>query len=319
MLRSRFLFLFLFALVACTFNSISEGYEVHGDGDEAPEESSSSGSSSGDESPYEGSSTGEGSDSTSESDDGVLGCSAGALICEHGALFQCLDDSFELLEDCDASGGLCHGTRCEYEVRLLSPMDEGRGSEVFDLGPDEATGVVEGAQWEGGHLWFDGSSVVDFGQMLDDISFPFSVSLWVRSETTPSSPSMLLATDGAPYSGIWVALRPDSVEISFGDAAGTTPSSRRSITTSDPLPLGAWHQVVGVFEEPSEAVLFLDGKVVPSVMSGSALEVVSANGPLLLGNSVDRSRGFEGALRGARIYSRALNAPDVASLYEAER
>lgn len=78
------------------------------------------------------------------------------------------------------------------------------------------------------------------------------------------------------------------------------------------LPLGKWTHVCGVISG-SPTALYINGQLYGTLGTGGG--VLSTSDPLAIGNIVDNSEPFTGAIDDVRVYNRALTASDVAQLY----
>src|SRR5690349_2038409 len=97
---------------------------------------------------------------------------------------------------------------------------------------------------------FDGvDDYIDFGNIYDDLVFPFSVSAWVYIDpgATNGGP-ILVSQDNQPiYNGFWFIVRENIVFIEYGDGRGENlPAYRRGRMASVENFAGRWAHVAAV-------------------------------------------------------------------------
>ncbi|MDB5166737.1 MAG: hypothetical protein JWM37_809 [Candidatus Saccharibacteria bacterium] len=158
------------------------------------------------------------------------------------------------------------------------------------------------------------SSVVGLGTVLDSPS-SWSFSVWLKP-TAVSSPAnagllgeannpRITFTDGSsnPKVGIFAAYA-DNTLTGIGNY-------------SQSLSLGDWHHAVGTFSGANTSApvvkLYVDGQLYQTYTGTKPIRSPSAG---LFLNNRDNNKSFNGSMDDPRVYNRAINANEVASLYQ---
>ncbi len=225
---------------------------------------------------------------------------------------------------------------------LLLRLDESGALASGDVTPDASglghDAVVIGLGWNGAPGRFDAALASSQGGRLlvdpTDFAFgqgDFSWGLWVRLDDDCSGGSALIAHDGAGATlsaNVWLAcLEPQSLGACSGSQGGravfsvsTTQSSSNggyACGTAD-IQDGQWHHVVATKQGHASATLrvYVDG-----VLDSQAEAMLDS--PLVFANDVELAIGAhpggsfatEGTFDEVGIWSRALDAGDVAAMY----
>lgn len=253
-------------------------------------------------------------------------CDEGGRICDGDAALVCEDGAFVLAQDCALDGALCVMGSCESDLALRLGFDEqGGGQTVDDV--DGLVGTLSNVFWTQGRvgsaLGMSGEGQVVFGDALNDLALPFTITAWVKIPADVDAAMTILATDGSmPYQGIYLvadfASGPGQVTVGFGNAGGSGPANRHGKMSSVPVPTDVWAHVAGVFRLPGDADIFIDGADAGGVYSGAAAFVASTADPVVVGTSLAQGAALTGTVDDVRVYRRALTAAEVAAIAGAQ-
>jgi predicted ribosomally synthesized peptide with SipW-like signal peptide len=232
------------------------------------------------------------------------------LPIDHGNQVQSDSVTFDLgfyTEQCRHNDG-------ETDLVAYYPF-EGSADDVSGNGYDGT--ITNQGTYVGGRsgraVSFDGTggyANVPDADGLDGFS-ALTVSTWFRLDGVGGAANTLVRKDGA-----YLLQRTSGDYVSFavwdGGLADWKAVQTRVFDASD---YGTWHHVAGVFDSEAQTyTLYLDGTEVDSASTG-ATTVAASSAPLTLGGLEDQF-SLDGALDDVRIYSRALSAGEVQSLYE---
>lgn len=179
------------------------------------------------------------------------------------------------------------------------------------------SGTVSLAEGSVGGSYYFGNGTGNYINVAYDsalqLAGPFTLAAWIKPEvptTDSGAPGIIIkgANDTSIEYGL--AWFPPG-QIGFWSTGG----SSSILTTNSPVPAGTWKHVVGVLEgnESNQAKIYVDGVLVrmgtlnlPSAQSGDR--------PLYIGRW--RSQYYyRGCIDDARIFTRALSAAEVQTLY----
>ncbi|MFA5386522.1 MAG: LamG-like jellyroll fold domain-containing protein [Candidatus Paceibacterota bacterium] len=200
-------------------------------------------------------------------------------------------------------------------------LDEGTGTVASDSsGNNNACTLTSGPTWitgkVGNSLNFNGSSNYvncENGASLNIIGNTISLSAWIKPNDFVASYKSII---GKRNGGEAYTLETyTNGNVRFG-TYGT--SNAELLTTTNPLSIGGWYQVVGVYNGTNKYI-YVNGILVKSVAatgniltSGSKVGIGSLNGNGAIGP-------FNGVIDDVRIYNRALSAAEVQALYNATK
>ncbi|VGO17081.1 hypothetical protein PDESU_05676 [Pontiella desulfatans] len=161
---------------------------------------------------------------------------------------------------------------------------------------------------------FDGvDDYIELGNSLGTASTTFTVSAWMNS----SNPRYQILVSKKP-SGIWLPGQwqffVNASQVSFG-FCNQIDSLQQAVVDVN-LHDGEWHHVCGILEA-NRSLLYVDGQAMATNTSvGLASQY---NIPIRIGdrNNSSGRQFFDGLLDDVQIYDRALNASEVAQLYNA--
>jgi hypothetical protein len=136
-------------------------------------------------------------------------------------------------------------------------FDEGTGTLANDSSGKGYHGTLKAAVWnkdsKGSALYLDGTtSYVDFGDIMNDLQPPFSISVWVYS-INPAGwpPTPIFGSDKDPdnqkddYYGFVLQNYANTPFIGYGNG-GYYEGNRREKYSAVQLPLNQWVNIVGV-------------------------------------------------------------------------
>ena len=141
----------------------------------------------------------------------------------------------------------------------------------------------------------------------------FTIALWYKTDSAPSSNSYLLdhenQTAGGDFAGVRLyATSGESLVATFEDEGASFTSLQTTLDTTD-----SWTHV-SLVRSGDRFELLIDGNVV-DFEATSSVDSLDHPSNLYLGRSGESSSsGFEGQLDDVRIYSRALAAQDIDAL-----
>lgn len=223
-----------------------------------------------------------------------------------------------------------------YEVSnslaLHLSFDEGSGFVAEDSSGNSNNGAISGATYAEGKS----GKAINFDGIDDFISVPSSESLKPSSQITLSCwvklNSYIQAANVWPFSSCIYKTSGPTARYVVGYGLLISNSSgipafvmddndvtNYAVWGSAALPLNEWHHVAGTYDGSAMA-LYVDG-----VLKGTAARtgpIDNSDYPLNIGNTPNEYAQpewysyFNGAIDDVRIYSRALSANEVYSLYE---
>ncbi len=184
-------------------------------------------------------------------------------------------------------------------------------------------------------LFFDGTDdFVEFPN--DDIlrpQFPFSVSLWINSESLhdPSNTAAYGIFDNCfvpdNYHGPWLSFANNAnklLDTSYGDGSGcTSVSCRRTTTATCSLRENIWIHIVAVWESETLTKIYINSELQPSTTSGTgSLNMAYIDAPGVLGKSDSNNvpgtleNHYHGAIDDFYMWNRVLTEEEIAELYD---
>lgn len=134
----------------------------------------------------------------------------------------------------------------KYQISLFSPgngasgglaaywsFDEPSGAAISDSSGNSIVGTLMGGATRtngvsNGAIDFDGTGLISFGDTLNDLQVPFSISLWVYRRGNETE-NIISSDDTSSYFGIWMHINSDnSLEVNYGDGLGAQSPNRRT-------------------------------------------------------------------------------------------
>ncbi|MDE1940869.1 MAG: LamG domain-containing protein, partial [Patescibacteria group bacterium] len=199
-------------------------------------------------------------------------------------------------------------------------LADGSGTSITDSSGSGDTGLfVNSPSWTtdaavgNGAVSFEGSNGYIKIPTAPTISQPYSVSMWFYPTATSTYQGLLFYGLNTADRGI---LFTNTIQILSSSAGTFRTFCNKTFTSPD---LNKWHHVVVIVNSSSDASkwqCYLDGSnvgVTASNSSGTYADPGNAN--WTLGTYYNNSYWFHGMMDDVRIYSRALSAQEVSSLY----
>jgi hypothetical protein len=217
------------------------------------------------------------------------------------------------------AAGAAAGVRDELHGGAFWPLDEGKGTNASDKGPNgRSLTLREGASWtpgvSGTALKFDGGGqyAQTEGPVLDTTK-SYSVSAWVTLDSIPGNYGTVVSQDGRRTEN------PFYLQYGQGAFAFSMPGGHRARLEIKPE-LGRWYHLVGVRATASDDIkLYLDGRLVATAAPGPA-DV--STGPLSVGRAKYAGANtdfWNGAIDQVHVYDKALTAQEVSALHDQEK
>lgn len=248
----------------------------------------------------------------------------------------CGNNVIESGEQCD-DGNVLNGDGCSNSCQLELAacvttddflvarweLDAGTGSVAYDAATVNNEGSVNGASWIMGVLTsfynpfalsFDGTDdVVDVSNKTDlDITGPFTVSAWVKSDGPSDYGIIAGTTDNADLNGYYVTINQATGFPTVYSLQGATYQS--AVVNTSILGDGSWHHIAGIFDG-TNLTMYLDGVAGAPV---AALAPTSNVQSFRIGASHYPGRFFTGGIDDVRVYNAALDDSHVFALAAGE-
>jgi hypothetical protein len=138
----------------------------------------------------------------------------------------------------------------------------------------------------------------------------FTLSAWVK--LTNYATGVIVSKTSSSSDGFKLYINSTGQVVLTGQNASST---YRSVTSTQTIPLNKWiHIAASLVMSTSTGVIYLDGVVVPSLVSGTATSLVSA-GNLYIGGDVGPSNYFPGEIAQAAVFDAVLSAATIQSYY----
>jgi hypothetical protein len=154
-----------------------------------------------------------------------------------------------------------------------------------------------------------------------NLSFPFSISLWMNSPNPSAIASLFQSdTDNSSYYGSWLQLSvasPNKLAFNFGNGTGSSGASRNSLLSSVSLSANQWYHLVINVRGANDMDLYINGVRDNSAnYDGSATTInYSTANPMGIIGTAFSGQYFNGKIDDFRAYNRVLSATEVGSLY----
>lgn len=171
---------------------------------------------------------------------------------------------------------------------------------------------------------FDGvNDLINLGNILDDLQYPFTVSAWVRREESLNPPyNTFFSSQEGPtvvYNGFDVTVNgPSHHGITIGDGRGENNSAfRRSMVSyAESDKTNVWNHFAAVITSNNDMKIFIDGNYVGGSYSGSSDQPMSSNYPndvAMLGRwtSNGTTYFYKGSVDELRVWKKALTQAEI--------
>lgn len=233
------------------------------------------------------------------------------LFCRVGILIIASTFSPQAVKSQDVNAGLVGHWELDGNADDSS-VNHNNGTVVGAVPTTDRFGNPSGA------YYFDGASYIDCGDGLNDISVPFSVSAWIRTDQLGAGAIFFTEGSDVNYSGIrfQTQLIDGSlyVEAAYGCGCACRPDCRRSLQGSA-MADGSWTHIVGVVRGATDMTVWINQIDVGGNYSGSGEEMTNSEASIRMGYSGEcGGSSFTGSIDDVRVYSRALTAEDIALL-----
>ena len=175
---------------------------------------------------------------------------------------------------------------------------------------DTAGGAEHGRRGRAALL--DGQRHFNLGDEANlDFYDPFTLSAWIRPEAATGG--ILARYNAAGPKGYGLFLVDGKLQLRVDTSS---ISDRTRIESAEPIPLGEWTHVAGVYDGSRNTTgmsLFVDGSRVESVsLIDESLNSTKTPEPLRIGYGPDPKGRFRGLIDDARVYLRPLSEQQVA-------
>jgi gliding motility-associated-like protein len=167
---------------------------------------------------------------------------------------------------------------------------------------------------------FDGvDDLVDFGDILDDVELPVSISAWINVEpsNTVHSPIFVSQDNQSLYNGFWFIINATNIFVGYGDGRGyNNPVFRREKTATHPGIFNRWAHVAAVIRNAQDMDIYVDGVNINGIYTGSSSFPMDSQFPneiATVGHWVtnDVYHHFKGKIDDVRIWDIALSEDDI--------
>lgn len=213
-----------------------------------------------------------------------------------------------------STGGMNKGLIAHYSLAEEDLVD---ASTLADLTPNRQDGTITAGASAGfvadqtgvsaRAYDFDGAdTVIDTGTDLIDAN-DFTLSTWIYADSLGESNSGRIIDNGQTY--IRLLTSSGRFKLNYSGNNGTNSQS----TDSD-LGFSEWHHIA-VSREGTLYSVYFNGIFVGSKSSINT----TAGSNLIIGNTADQSKTFNGKISDVRIYDRVLSSDEISTLYRSYR
>ncbi len=200
-------------------------------------------------------------------------------------------------------------------------FDDGAGTTAVDSSANSNDGtLVNDPTWVNGvygdALSFDGADdYVDYGDVLNDTTFPLTVSTWVYRRGADEV-TLFHSDDGSEYAGFWLLVNANGqVELACGDGSGTGSGDYKSKQSTTAIDSERWTHVAAVANSLSDVTIYIDGQDAGGAYSGAATLMAHSAYPARAAfRTLWGPTYADGMLDDLRIYDRALSEAEVQTL-----
>ncbi len=169
-------------------------------------------------------------------------------------------------------------------------------------------------------IYFDGADdYVDFGDILDDLDLPFTVSAWINVDLNKQghSPIFVSQDNNSLYNGFWLIINATNLFVGYGDGRGyNNPVFRREKTARHGGVHGKWTHVCAVVRGAVDMDLYVNGINIAGDYTGSTSYPMVSNYPDEIAKAGfwvtnDVTHSFKGYIDDIRLWDRALDQSQV--------
>ena len=208
------------------------------------------------------------------------------------------------------------------------PMDEKTGRTLYDLSGNNNNGIFVNSVLKipgelDNALYFSPGNYVIMDKNLRNLTFPYSICLWIKMEGD-SSRSLLATEDmSGKYYGTWMSVRGNGqIGINFGNGGIPSAASRKSKVSADSIVKEVWTHVAAVVKNASDMTLYINGSDAGGTYSGTATNMThSTAGKFQIGyqtSAVTPILYYKGGMDDIRIYDTALTQDQISALANAQ-
>ncbi len=167
-------------------------------------------------------------------------------------------------------------------------------------------------------LWLNGSGFLSYGDILNEVRIPATVSVWVRLFKSPRDRiGILFHTDYQMpqfrWEGISLSVQNETLVAGYGDGNGLGRQYRRTVSTASQLPVFEWFHLTVVLKADNRHQIYLNGVPVKVTYSGTGSRLSHSSLPLIIGYNLN------GQLDDLGFFNYALSQSAVDSLYRSEK
>lgn len=194
-------------------------------------------------------------------------------------------------------------------------FDEDAGTTLADCSPNALHAQVVGTPWRvagvhGSAFSFNGQNLAEVGNALPlRLAGAMTLSAWVKLSSLTGS-GRLISKSGEPTRGYGWELWVDSSQSRL--AFTVAQSATSSFTVGASVPTGQWAHVAGTFTPGGEIALYVDGTLARALTG--PVTGFDTDAGVRLGNRPDGCCAFSGLVDDLRVFDRALDAGEIATL-----
>lgn len=196
-------------------------------------------------------------------------------------------------------------------------FEEGAGSLVFDISPNQNDGVIDGsvARVEQGRfgeaLEFSGSGGVVDLENLDIPGDSVTLASWIYADSFSIHDARIISkasgVDEEDHYWMLSTIRSGGIKLRF--RLKTEGGVTQTLIGSSVLPSGTWVHVAATFDG-SQMRLYVNGQL-DGALSHSGSIALDDSVPAVLGDQPQGERSFDGQIDDIRIYRRALSGSEL--------
>ncbi|MBO8131048.1 MAG: DUF5123 domain-containing protein [Candidatus Marinimicrobia bacterium] len=203
-------------------------------------------------------------------------------------------------------------------------VGESNGALVNMTGQERIDGVVgraidfSMAEGDSAHVLVQSNPNIDFG---DNMSF--TISLLVKADPLTNTDEMFMVFKGATkfdpsqgWEGRWYAVAFKNGELRFA-IDDDRKKTQLGVPLSGLFQPDWWHHIVAVRNRNEDSLkLYLNGKLIGSILDETEYDIASPDLPLYIGNNYGKHNKLIGAIDDIRMYSYALSPDEIEQLYQ---
>jgi hypothetical protein len=177
-------------------------------------------------------------------------------------------------------------------------------------------------KWGAGALMFDGSndyaSIADDGSMDFERTDSYTLSAWVKTQSTDRQIVVAKMTNSSPYQGFDMGIINGVVRT---HVSASWDTSAIQVDGSRFIPDGKWHYIVVTYDGSSSASgikIYVDGRLEDMTTNNNNLTTsIVQNAPVTIGaRNSESDKYFNGVIDSVSVYSRALSSTEILSNYQ---